>query len=110
MHDTNIYLKLTALAAIVYMLSAFPLLIFSRKELPRSIKPWLEYLTPSILAAMIFPSLFVSVQGSRVPHASPSYLAGALATAIAFYFLRKRVVSLLIGVTVFYLVHAYVNS
>jgi branched-subunit amino acid transport protein len=110
MHDTDIYFKLTALAAIIYALSALPLLIFSRKELPGSIKPWLEYLTPSILAAMIFPSLFVRAEGSRLPQVSPSHLVGVLTTAIVFYFFRKRIVALLLGVTAFYLAHVYIKS
>jgi branched-subunit amino acid transport protein len=109
MDNTNIYLKLAALAIIIYLLRALPLLVLSKKELPGAIKLWLEYLTPSILAAIVFPSLFFAIDGDRLQHISPPYMAGAVLTAIAFYLSRKRIVSLLLGVVVFYLIHVYVK-
>lgn len=109
MADINIYLKLLMLAAVIYLLRAVPLLFASRSELPGAVKLWLEYLTPSILAAMIAPSLFVVSGVGRSPHVSVPHVVGLLITGIAFYFSRRRILSLLFGVIAFYLAYVCIG-
>ncbi|WP_167525701.1 AzlD domain-containing protein [Cupriavidus oxalaticus] len=109
MNEANLYLKLLALGAVIYLIRAVPLLVLSRRELPGGVKLWLEYLTPSILAAMISPSLLVTSDGGHLPQVSLPHLMGLLVTAAAFYYSRKRILSLLLGVVAFYLVYVCVR-
>ncbi|WP_354681938.1 AzlD domain-containing protein [Cupriavidus necator] len=109
MDEANLYLKLLALGAVIYLIRAVPLLFLSRSELPGAVKLWLEYLTPSILAAMISPSLLVAADGGRLSQVSLPHLMGLLVTGAVFYFSRKRILSLLLGVIAFYFVHVRVG-
>lgn len=109
MDEANLYLKLLALGAVIYLIRALPLLFLTKLELPESVRLWLEYLTPSILAAMIAPSMLVAADGGHLSQVSLPHMAGLLVAGGAFYFSRKRILSLLLGVVAFYLVYVRVG-
>lgn len=83
---TGEYLLIVAgMGAATYIPRWLPLAVLSRRQLPRLLTEWLEFVPAAILAALVAPILFVS--GDKVAFMRPELLAGIPTFVIA---LRTR--------------------
>lgn len=59
MDQKIVFLTLVGMMVVTYLPRLFPVLFLSGKVLPPLFVAWLRLVPPAVLAAMLFPSLFV---------------------------------------------------
>lgn len=84
-------------AAIVTYLTRFPLMILSEKKIPPALIKYLSFIAPAVLTALIAPMIFI--KQCRVDISlSNNYFIAAIVTALASYFSKNMLVSLIAGI------------
>ncbi len=59
MDQEIVFLTILGMAFVTYMPRLMPIWLLSSKALPRFVVIWLRYVPVAVLAAMLFPALFV---------------------------------------------------
>ena len=77
----------------------FPLLMLSQRDLPRLLERWLSYVPVAVLAAMLFPSIFMP-EGSFAFQLDNFYLWAAVPAILVAWKTRTLFPPVLSGVSV----------
>jgi branched-subunit amino acid transport protein len=109
MDQTLVFMTLLGMGAVTYLPRLLPLLILTRHRTVSEdgasggasplVEAWLGYVPAAVMAAMLFPSLFV-VEGRANLSADNLYLWGAIPTLWIAWKTRSLIGSVLVGVTV----------
>lgn len=85
--------------SILTYLTRMPALLFSGKiRIPEKIKRFMSYLGPSVIMALIAPSVFVLEKGPDFNPLTNMYIGAAAVTVIVSQLFKKPVISILSGV------------
>jgi branched-subunit amino acid transport protein len=79
-----------------------PLLVLSRRPLPRWLAEWLDLLPAAILAALVAPALFAPGDGRQLDLARPEFLAAVPTLAVALR-TRSLAVTVVAGMALYWL-------
>ncbi|MGY4920692.1 AzlD domain-containing protein [Streptomyces sp. 900116325] len=80
-----------------------PIVLFDNRELPTLVKKALNYVPGAVLAALIFPAVFMPLWESNRSHWAVPTLLGSLATLIVGRLVKHFLAAAAIGVVVFFL-------
>jgi branched-subunit amino acid transport protein len=115
MDQNVVLLTLLGMGIVTYLPRLLPLLILTRRgavqgddsegALPPLIEVWLRYVPAAVLAAMLFPSLFIAegrvhLSGDRILSPDSLYLWAAIPTVWIAWRTRSLIGSVLAGVAV----------
>jgi branched-subunit amino acid transport protein len=92
----NIWLVMLLGGLITFGMRFSLIYLFGRFEVPEMIRRALHYVPPSVLAAIIFPELFLPNGGLNLSLMNTRLLAGLIAILVA-WFTRNTLITILAG-------------
>ena len=99
MDEKLVLLTILGMAVVTYLPRVFPLLALSGKKLPDIAVEWLGYVPAAVLAAMLFPSLFI-VDGNLSLSKENLFFWAALPTLAAAILTKKLFLPVVVGMLV----------
>lgn len=102
MPDLHYLLLVAGMGLVTYLPRFLPLLLLSRKSLPRWLGSWLELVPPAILGALVAPSLFVSGTPRMFDLTRPDLFAALPTFAVAIH-TRSLAATVLSGMLFYHL-------
>lgn len=76
----------------------FPLMIISgRREIPPRLTKFMSFIAPAVFTSLIVPAIFIK-QGNIDISFSNKYIIASFITALAAYFSKNMLVSVIIGI------------
>jgi branched-subunit amino acid transport protein len=99
MEQEIVFLTLLGMLAVTYVPRALPVLVLSSRRLPTVVVAWLRHVPVAVLAAMLFPALFV--QEGRIDLGLDNlFLWAALPAFLVAWRRRSFFVTVIVGIVV----------
>ena len=98
----NIWLVMLLGGLITFGMRFSLIYLFGRLHIPEAMRRALHYVPPAVLAALIFPALFLPDDVWDVSVNNPHLLAGLVAIAVA-WFSKNTLLTILAGILAFFL-------
>lgn len=96
MDEKLVLLTILGMAVVTYLPRVFPLLALSGRKLPDIVVAWLGYVPAAVLAAMLFPALFL-VDGNITVAKDNLYFWAAIPTLAAAILTKKLFLPVVVG-------------
>lgn len=91
-------LLLLGCSVLTYLTRMPALLLSGKVRIPEKVKRFMSYLGPSVIVALIAPSIFILKEGPDFNPLTNIYIGSAAVTVVASLLFKKPVVSILSGV------------
>lgn len=98
MDQKIVFMTIIGMSIVTYLPRLFPLLILAGRELPDWVITWLRYVSPAVLAAMLFPAIFL-VDDQVSFGLDNLFLWAAIPAFLAAILTRKLFLPVIIGMT-----------
>ena len=102
MMDTDYLLVIAGMGLVTYIPRWFPLLFLSRRELPKWLVEWLDFIPVAILSALILPCLVTTGEPRQLDLLRPELLV-AVPTLIFALKTRSLAGTVIVGMFLFWL-------
>lgn len=107
MSEMDSWLAIVGLMLVTFLTRGAFLLLGNHVKIPARVQHALHYAPPAVLIAIVMPSLLLDAQGQWNIHLHNYSLFAALAAGIYFWFTRRMVGMLIVGVAISVLLRIY---
>lgn len=105
-NENSIIILIIAMMVVTYLPRMIPMVFLAGKKIPDWLNEWLGYIPVTVLAALLFPTLFMKDQ--QIFISGNSYLLAALPTFIAGFLTKNIFVTVIVGMISIVLIRLYV--
>jgi len=104
---TDYFIMVAGMAAVTYLPRWFPLMLLTRRKLPRWMIEWLDLIPAAILSALIFPALVTDGDPRHFELVRP-HLFAALPTFVFAGMTRSLAGTVIVGMALFWFIEKWI--